>query len=157
VPAQHWSGRYIIDRNEALWAGYVISFDNSNVFFAGDTGFGPHFAAIKKRFGEFAMALLPIGAFLPRWFMQDNHLSPADAIKVAEIMQARVTIPMHFGTFALGDDGYTIAEQELRNLTRATPLKFTILAVGDGHSASSAVARTDSAHDFAGYELKPAH
>jgi L-ascorbate metabolism protein UlaG (beta-lactamase superfamily) len=130
VPAQHWSGRWIIDRNEALWAGFVLSFGKKNVFFAGDTGFGPHFSAIKERFKDFDLALLPIGAFLPRWFMRDNHLSPKDALKAAEIIQARDNIPMHFGTFALGDDGFTMAEKELRSLMAASTTKFTILAPG---------------------------
>ncbi len=129
VPAYHWSGRMIIDRNESLWAGYVISFGQQQIFFAGDTGFSPHFAEIKKRFNNFTLALIPIGAHLPRWFMQDNHLSPEDAQKAAAIIDARHTIPMHFGTFALADDGFFIAEKKLRSLTNGP--SFTILAVGE--------------------------
>ena len=144
VPAQHWSGRFIIDRNEALWAGFVLSFGKKNIFFAGDTGFGPHFAAIKERFNDFELALLPIGAFLPRWFMQDNHLSPADALQAAQIIRARHTIPMHFGTFSLGDDGFTVAKTELHALASSSEIKFTILEAGDTHQAELAVAQSES-------------
>lgn len=132
VPAQHWSGRSLFDRNESLWAGFVLSFKDKNVFFAGDTGFGPHFQAIKERFGAFSLALLPIGAYLPLWFMAGNHLSPHDAIKAADIIKARLTIPMHFGTFALGDDGYFGARDELTELLKESPSNnFHIMAVGE--------------------------
>lgn len=131
TPAHHWSGRWVIDRNEALWAGYVLRFGEKNVFFAGDTGFSPHFSAIKNRFGNFEIALLPIGAHLPRWFMKDSHLSPADALDAAAILDARHTIPMHFGTFALGDDGFTLAEKELRTLVAGRAIRLNVLAVGE--------------------------
>ncbi len=131
VPAQHWSGRWIIDRNEALWAGFVISFDKKNIFFAGDTGFGPHFIKIKEKFVTFELALIPIGAYLPLWFMREHHLSPSDAIVVADIMGALQNIPMHFGTFSLGDDGFTKARYELNQLMANNKKQnFLILEVG---------------------------
>ena len=64
-----------------------------------------HFKQIYDRFGAVQVALIPIGAYLPRWFMRDNHLSPAEALDAAATLQSDVMIPMHFGTFALGDDG----------------------------------------------------
>lgn len=132
VPARHWSGRGLFDRDETLWGGYVISFKEKNIFFAGDTGFGPHFEQIKERFGAFSVALLPIGAYLPIWFMKDNHLSPEEVIKVADILKARITIPMHFGTFALGDDGYSFTRMELEKLLKNNPHNtFKIMDVGD--------------------------
>lgn len=132
VPAQHWSGRGIFDRNKTLWGGFVISFKERNVFFAGDTGYGPHFEKIKERFGAFTVALLPIGAYLPLWFMADNHLSPDDAIKAADILKARVTIPMHFGTFALGDDGYSHSRMRLEELLKNHPEhSFHIMDIGE--------------------------
>src|SRR4029077_19959414 len=69
VPAVHFSARGIFDRNRTLWCGYVIEAGNRMVYFAGDTGFGPHFAAIRERFGAPRLALLPIGAYQPHWFM----------------------------------------------------------------------------------------
>lgn len=133
VPAQHWSSRWILDRNESLWAGFVLSFGEKNLYFAGDTGFGAHFSAIKERFGDFEVALIPIGAYLPLWFMKDHHLSPEDALKAAQIIKARHTIPMHYGTFSLGDDGFTLAEKALRALPHTEGTKLTILNVGDTH------------------------
>jgi L-ascorbate metabolism protein UlaG (beta-lactamase superfamily) len=133
VPAQHWSGRWILDRNDALWAGFVISFGDKRVFFTGDSGFGPHFAKIKEKFVSFDVALLPIGAYLPRWFMKDHHLSPGDAIRVADILGARKNVPMHFGTFSLGDDGFTKARSQLEQLILERGKNdFLILEAGEG-------------------------
>ncbi len=75
------------------------------VYFAGDTGLGPQFRQIADRFGEMRLALLPIGAFLPRWFMSPTHLSPNDALEAHFILGAQTSVAMHFGTFQMGDDG----------------------------------------------------
>jgi L-ascorbate metabolism protein UlaG (beta-lactamase superfamily) len=72
---------------------------------AGDTGMGLHFGEIKNHFAPFRLVLLPIGAYLPRWFMHPIHLSPTDAVEVHRILQPGVSMAIHFGTFALGDDG----------------------------------------------------
>ena len=76
VPAQHFSARGIFDRNLTLWCGYVIETPDRIIYFAGDTGFGDHFAMIRERFGAPHLALLPIGAYEPRWFMSPVHMSP---------------------------------------------------------------------------------
>ena len=70
VPAAHFGGRRLLDRNRSLWCGYVIEFENQFIYFAGDTGFGDHFASVQQRFGALRLSLLPIGAYLPRWFME---------------------------------------------------------------------------------------
>ena len=105
VPAQHFSGRALSDGNATLWCGYVLQGLGGNTYFAGDTGMGNHFVEIKNRFGPFRLALLPIGAYLPGWFMHPVHISPREAIEIHDILQARVSMAIHFGTFALGDDG----------------------------------------------------
>ncbi|TQV80122.1 hypothetical protein FKG94_10665 [Exilibacterium tricleocarpae] len=107
VPAQHWSTRTRLDTNRTLWMGYVFASSEGPILFAGDTGLGPHFALINERFGPMQLSLLPIGAYLPRWFMRDNHLSPADALEAHRILQSRQSMAIHFGTFPLGDDGQT--------------------------------------------------
>ncbi len=104
VPARHWSRRGAFDRNRALWAGYVLA-GPKRVFFAGDTGFGPHFAEIARRTGPPDVALLPIGAYLPSWFMSAQHISPAEAVAAHEALGAGESIGIHFGTFRLADDG----------------------------------------------------
>lgn len=116
VPAQHFSARGPFDRNKRLWGGFVLQTPAGAIYFAGDTGDGPHIAAIGKRFGPMALSLLPIGAYLPRWFMAPVHLSPGEAVAASEVLQSRVTLPIHFGTFQLADDDY---DQPLRVLAEA--------------------------------------
>ncbi|HLI84125.1 MAG TPA: MBL fold metallo-hydrolase [Bryobacteraceae bacterium] len=77
VPTLHFSGRGLFDRNRTLWCGYVIEAAHQTIYFAGDTGFGPHFAQIRERFGPPRLALLPIGASEPRWFMAPVHMARA--------------------------------------------------------------------------------
>ncbi len=114
TPAQHFCARGLSDRNATLWGGFVISGPSGNVYFAGDTGWGEHFADIAKRFGPMRVALLPIGAYLPRWFMRPAHISPAEAVDAHVALQARTSIAMHYATFRLGDDGYEAPMNDLR-------------------------------------------
>ncbi|HVE78632.1 MAG TPA: MBL fold metallo-hydrolase [Gemmatimonadaceae bacterium] len=114
VPLRHWSARARTDRRHTLWAGYVVTGPSGRVYFGGDTGYGGHFAEARARFGPFDLALLPIGAFAPRWFMGDNHMSPREAVRAAGELGARVVVPMHYGTFPLGSDGEGEALDSLR-------------------------------------------
>lgn len=113
VPAVHFSGRGILDRNKTLWCGYVIEYHESRVYFAGDTGFGSHFAEIRKKFGSPQLALLPIGAYEPRWFMSPIHMAPEEAVRAHEILGAKTSIAIHHGTFQLADDGIDTPEKQL--------------------------------------------
>ncbi len=113
VPALHFSSRGIFDRNKTLWCGYVIECQGRFVYFAGDTAFGPHFAQIRERFGSPHLALLPIGAYEPRWFMSPIHMSPDEAVKAHEILAARTSIAIHYGTFQLGDEGLDTPKKQL--------------------------------------------
>jgi L-ascorbate metabolism protein UlaG (beta-lactamase superfamily) len=105
VPARHFANRGLGDRDRTLWAGFVLEGPSGRVFFAGDTGDGPHVEAIAKRFAPLRLALLPIGAYRPRWFMAPVHLDPAQAVDVARRLAASTSVAIHFGTFAQGDDG----------------------------------------------------
>lgn len=105
VPAQHFSGRGTFDRDATLWCGYMLSSPKGNVYFAGDTGYGDFFKTIADRFGNIDFALIPIGAYRPRWFMRPIHLSPEDAVQVHRDISAEKSVAMHFGTFPLADDG----------------------------------------------------
>jgi L-ascorbate metabolism protein UlaG (beta-lactamase superfamily) len=105
VPALHFSSRGIFDRNLTLWCGYVIEYRERLVYFAGDTAFGPHFDQIRQKFGSPSLALLPIGAYEPRWFMSPVHMGPDDAVRAHEILGAETSIAIHHGTFQLADDG----------------------------------------------------
>jgi L-ascorbate metabolism protein UlaG (beta-lactamase superfamily) len=105
VPALHFAGRGLFDRNQTLWCGYVIETDGRMVYFAGDTAFGEHFGQIRDRFGSPRVAFLPIGAYEPRWFMSPVHMSPQEAIKAHEILSPGTSIAIHHGTFQLADEG----------------------------------------------------
>ena len=113
MPAVHFSARGIFDRNLTLWCGYVIESAAGPVYFAGDTAFGGHFARIRERFGAPRLALLPIGAYEPRWFMSPVHMAPDEAIKAHEILAARTSIAIHHGTFQLTDENIDTPKRSL--------------------------------------------
>src|SRR5579871_5114433 len=113
VPALHFSARGILDRNKTLWCGYVIEYPHSLVYFAGDTSFGSHFAQIREKFGSPQLALLPIGAYEPRWFMSPVHMAPEEAFCAHEILGVKTSIAIHHGTFQLADDGIDAPERQL--------------------------------------------
>ncbi len=120
VPAQHFSSRTLLDRNKTLWGGFVVSGPSGNVFYAGDTGYGPHFREIARRFSPIRAALLPISPFRPQ---QSNtpsmgyyprvHMGPAEAVKAHTDLGAQVSIAAHFQVFQLGFDGFDDAVSEL--------------------------------------------
>jgi len=132
VPAQHFSGRSLSDIDCTLWCGFVIQAIAGNIYFAGDTAMGDHFKQIKKRFGKFRLALLPIGAYLPGWFMHPVHLSPAQAVNIHYFLEPDASVAIHFGTFALGDDGETEPVRDLREALGNQSSNFWILEHGEG-------------------------
>jgi L-ascorbate metabolism protein UlaG (beta-lactamase superfamily) len=131
VPALHFAARGVLDRNKTLWCGYVIEAQNRALYFAGDTGFGDHFSQIRQRFGSPRLALLPIGAYEPRWFMSPVHMSPEEAVRAHEILGSGVSIAIHHGCFQLGDDGIDTPREQLSKASR--PDSFLIL--NNGQSA----------------------
>jgi L-ascorbate metabolism protein UlaG (beta-lactamase superfamily) len=116
TPAQHFSARTPFDRNRALWGGFLFSAGDTRIFFAGDTGYAPHFREIAARCGRPDLAVLPIGAYEPRWFMKDMHMNPAEAVRACEDLGLPPSIAMHFGTFQLTTEGI---DEPLRALTAA--------------------------------------
>jgi N-acyl-phosphatidylethanolamine-hydrolysing phospholipase D len=104
VPAQHFSGRTLFDRNKTLWSGWVISGRQAKIYYAGDTGYFPGFKEIGQRYGPFDVAFLPIGAYKPRWFMKPVHINPVEAVDAYLDVKARYFFPIHWGTFVLADE-----------------------------------------------------
>ena len=107
TPAQHFSARGFGDRGDTLWCGFALRAANGrgrSVYFAGDTGYHPEFQAIGERCGPFDLALLPIGAYEPRWFMRYLHMNPEEAVEAFRKLNARVMVPIHWGTFKLTDE-----------------------------------------------------
>lgn len=113
VPAIHFSARGLFDRNRTLWCGYMIEAMDRRIYFAGDTAFGCHFDQIRATFGPPCLALLPIGAYEPRWFMSPVHMSPEDAVKAHETLRAQTSIAIHHGTFQLADDAIDTPKRRL--------------------------------------------
>ena len=134
VQAQHFAARWPWDRNRTLWCGWVVETPHGNLYFAADTGFGDFFSAIRDRFAPIRLALLPIGAYEPEWFMGPIHMTPEQAIEVRHILQAATAVGIHFGTFALADDGETAPVERLRGALDGRPDadRFWILAEGEG-------------------------
>jgi len=136
VPAQHFSGRGISDRDATLWCGYVIKNPQGNIYFAGDTGYNEFtFKEIGKRCAPISVALIPIGAFKPAWFMSPIHCSPAQAVQIHFDVNASQSIAAHFGTFPLADDGEDEPTTELAEALKQANLvkeKFLVLKEGEG-------------------------
>lgn len=113
TPSQHWSGRGLFDRNTTLWGSFWIK-GSKQVYFGGDTGLGPHFQMIREKLGRPDLALLPIGAYEPRWFMKHQHMNPSEAVNSHVILGSRKSVGIHFGTFRLTKEDYYDPQKDLR-------------------------------------------
>lgn len=137
VPVQHFSRRGLFDGNGMLWTGFVLSGPAGRVYFSGDTGYGPHFAEVGRRFGPIRLALLPIGAYRPRWFMSPVHIDPAEAVRAHRDLGARTSVGVHYGTFRQADDGFTEPIEDLKSAMAKAGLgdeDFLILPEGHGRA-----------------------
>ena len=114
-PANHWSARGLNDRRMALWGAYVLTTPEGPVYMAGDTGYGEGetFRSVRERFGPVRFAALPIGAYEPRWFMQVQHMNPADAVQAFRDLGAQTAIGIHWGTFQLTNEAIDQPEIDL--------------------------------------------
>lgn len=119
LPSQHWSARGLSDRMQTLWASWSIDFGDFKMWFAGDTGYNNiQFKEIGDALGTVDLALIPIGGYEPRWFMQKYHVDPSEAIKIHEDVKAKKSIGMHWGTFPLtaeapGDPVKALAQEKI--------------------------------------------
>ncbi len=106
VPTQHWSARGLGDRCHALWASFVLTLGNTTIYAVGDSGFGDGgiFRDVARRFPKIDLALLPIGAYEPRWFMRDQHMNPDDAVQALQLCGAARALGHHWGTFQLTNE-----------------------------------------------------
>ncbi len=143
VPAQHWSARGLGDRMMTLWGGFAIFANDMHLFFAGDTGYSRDFLDMRAKFedrqspargGGFDLALLPIGAYEPRWFMQTQHVNVAEAVKIHADLGAKRSMGVHWGTFELTDEPLDEPPRVLAKHTADVGLStddFFTLAVGE--------------------------
>ena len=144
TPAQHFSARTPFDRNRALWGGFTLLAGSIRIYFAADTAYAGFFHAVRERLGPIDLALLPIGAYEPRWFMQAVHMNPAEAVQAHLDLGAAQSIGMHFGTFRLAGEGIDAPVLALAEACRANnvhPSQFRTLDFGEsiriGHSTAA--------------------
>ncbi len=123
VPVQHWSARGLFDRFDTLWGGWVIESGKGaqalKIFFTGDTGYSKEFADIRQRFGRFDFAMIPVGAYEPRWFMRHQHVDPAEAVQIHLDLQATRSLGIHWGAFELTDEALDEPPRALRQALQA--------------------------------------
>jgi len=104
VPVQHWSARSLTDRNHTLWGGFYVKHRSLSFVYTGDTGYSKDFADIRERLGAPDIAVIPVGSYEPRWFMQNQHVDPAGAVKIHQDLGAKFSLGVHWGTFELSDE-----------------------------------------------------
>jgi L-ascorbate metabolism protein UlaG (beta-lactamase superfamily) len=135
-PSLHWSARGAFDRSHALWASYVLQAGAQKIYCVGDTGFGDGatFKRTRQRHPDLALALLPIGAYEPRWFMRNAHMNPQEAVEALELCGAPQALGHHWGTFRLSSEA---AEQPPAALAAALaargmpPARFSAVRPGE--------------------------
>ena len=124
-PVQHWSKRSLFDAFQRLWASWVIEANEKRIFFAGDTGYADHFKALGNKYNKFDLALLPIGAYEPRWFMKPYHVNPEEAVKIHIDIHATYSVAMHWGTFILTDEPLNEPPEKLADALRKYKIRAT--------------------------------
>lgn len=134
LPSQHWTRRVGMGPNEVLWCSWLIDSGERRYYFAGDTGYFHGFAEYGRRFGPIDVAMLPIGAYEPRWFMAYQHMNPAEAYRAFRDLGAKWMLPMHWGTFDLTDEPLDLPPRALARAVEAADgdrSRVRLLAVGE--------------------------
>ncbi|HRP69883.1 MAG TPA: MBL fold metallo-hydrolase, partial [Turneriella sp.] len=133
LPSKHFSGRSATDRNQTLWTSMMISFNDpkKNVYFAGDTAYSPHFTEIAHEFSDIDLTLMPIGAYLPRWFMREVHVSPDESIRAFEDLNAKKLLAIHWGTYDLGDEEWDQPKRDAITAAQIRRLDFARICITD--------------------------
>jgi L-ascorbate metabolism protein UlaG (beta-lactamase superfamily) len=140
VPTRHWSARNLSDRNMSLWASFVIEAPAGRIYFVGDSGYGDgaYFRRVRDRYGPLELAILPIGAYEPRWFMRDQHMNPVEAVQALLDCGAETALASHYGTFQLTDEAIDAPLLALHVALKAAnipPGRFRALRPGQTHMA----------------------
>ena len=130
-PTVHWSARGVGDRRHALWASFVLEAGANKIYCIGDTGFadGKSFRRVRERHPELALALVPIGAYEPRWFMCEQHMNPREAVQAHLALEAHLSVGCHFGCFQLTDEGIDepqLALEYARSVLAVPPSAFQV-------------------------------
>lgn len=104
LPAQHFSGRSLFDRNRTLWCSWLLQIGDKRLYFVGDTGYAPYFKDVGVTFGPIDCSLIPIGAYRPRWYMHPVHVDVREAVQIHKDVRSNFSIASHWGTFALAQE-----------------------------------------------------
>jgi L-ascorbate metabolism protein UlaG (beta-lactamase superfamily) len=136
VSTRHWSARGVLDRNKALWASFVLDTPAGKIYIVCDSGYGSgvHFRRAREQHGPFRTAILPIGAYEPRWFMRDQHMNPEDAVKALADCGAEQALAHHHGTFQLTNEAIDAPVNDLAAALKAASVpseKFRVLRPGE--------------------------
>jgi N-acyl-phosphatidylethanolamine-hydrolysing phospholipase D len=134
LPSQHWSRRLEQGENTSLWCSWLVDSGEVRYYFAGDSGYFSGFAEYGRRFAPIDVAMLPIGAYEPRWFMRYQHMDPAEAYQAFLDLGARAMLPMHWGTFDLTDEPVDLPPKVLARVVAergGDPLRVHTLAIGE--------------------------
>jgi N-acyl-phosphatidylethanolamine-hydrolysing phospholipase D len=134
VPVQHWSQRIPWLINRTHWNGFVVEGKGGKLFFPGDTGYSRDFADIRERLGAMTVALLPIGAYEPRWFLKPMHTDPEDAVRIHQDLGASLSVAMHWGTFVQTDEPFDEPPMKLRETLKRLAVSeedFIVMAHGE--------------------------
>lgn len=113
TPAQHWSARSLWDHDQTLWGGWFVASEKFKFLYTGDTGYSKDFQDIHERLGGMDLAMIPVGAYEPRWFMKKQHVNPEEAIRIHQDLKAKTSIGVHWGTFRLSDEPMVAPLQEI--------------------------------------------
>jgi L-ascorbate metabolism protein UlaG (beta-lactamase superfamily) len=130
---QHWSTRWRYDVNRALWGGFTVATPGGSIYFAGDCGYSDAFAETARQRGPFRLALLPVGAYEPRWFMKAQHMNPAEAVQAFHDLGAETAIGIHWGVWQLTDEAIDAPRQDLAKALKTAaiaPARFPALEPG---------------------------
>ena len=129
MPTRHWHRRGAFDTDKVLWGSYIIKTKEKTIFFSGDSAYSKVFKDIGELFPSIDLALMPIGAYSPRNIMKANHMNPQESLQAAKDLKAKQIIPMHFGTFDLGDEPLGEPEKIFRKIGKEENIRF--LEVGE--------------------------
>jgi N-acyl-phosphatidylethanolamine-hydrolysing phospholipase D len=154
TPVQHWSARGLNDRSTTLWGGWAVFGEDFQWYYAGDTGYSRDFADTSKHFadrqtaalgGGFDLALIPIGAYEPRWFMAEQHVNPTESVRIHQDVGAKRSIGIHWGTFKLTDEPLDQPPRDLalaRQALGVNEADFGVLAIGESRQFPKRAAPT---------------
>ena len=134
APAQHFSSRTPFDRNEVLWAGWVIETPAGKIYFSGCTGYAPLFEEIGKRLGPIRLSFIPVGGYSPRWFMKTMHVDPPEAVRIHQDVRSEQSVGMHWATFKLTDEHLSEPPVYLRRALQDAGIdedRFIVMKIGE--------------------------